>query len=288
MKSMTGFGFAEHKNESLQASVEIKSYNNRYLDININVPGYLSPLEPFVRGYVSERVARGRVDVYVKLRDQEAPVEVTLDREAVRAYRGVLEQLADEAGISKDLSLSHFLRLEGVLSVDRQTDIDRYTAVLEPVLAEAFAQFDENRRSEGAATADDIERLVKIIQDGVDAVERSAGDLETKLRDHVQRRFEEMLGENYDSERVYTEIASLLVRYSINEEIARLRAHLESFHSTMGQDNATGKKLDFVCQELNREINTIGSKSFVAEVNNTVVDMKDAVENIREQLRNVE
>ena len=108
MKSMTGFGFAEHKNESLQASVEIKSYNNRYLDININVPGYLSPLEPFVRGYVSERVARGRVDVYVKLRDQEAPVEVTLDREAVRAYRGVLEQLAEEAGISKDLRLSHF------------------------------------------------------------------------------------------------------------------------------------------------------------------------------------
>jgi uncharacterized protein (TIGR00255 family) len=119
-------------------------------------------------------------------------------------------------------------------------------------------------------------------------VERFAGDLEAKLRDHVQRRFEEMLGENYDSERVYTEIASLLVRYSINEEIARLRAHLKSFHATMAQEHATGKKLDFVCQELNREINTIGSKSFIAEVNNTVVDMKDAVENIREQLRNVE
>jgi uncharacterized protein (TIGR00255 family) len=288
MKSMTGFGFAERTDESLQVSVEIKSYNNRYLDININLPGYLSQVEPFVRGYVSERVARGRVDVYVKLRDQEAPVEVTLDRQAVRAYRSVLEQLAEEAGISKDLSLSNFLRLEGVLNVDRQTDIERYTKVLEPVLTEAIAQFDENRRTEGVATTEDIERLVAIIEDGVDTVERSAGELETKLRDHVQRRFEEMLGENYDSERVYTEIASLLVRYSINEEIARLRAHLKSFHSTMAQEHATGKKLDFVCQELNREINTIGSKSFIAEVNNTVVDMKDAVENIREQLRNVE
>ncbi len=288
MKSMTGFGFAEHKGESIQASVEIKSYNNRYLDININVPGYLSPLEPFLRGYLSDRVARGRIDVYVKLRDQDAPVEVALDREAVRAYRQVLLQLAEEADLPRELSVSHFLRLEGVLSIDRQTDVERYKAVLEPVLAEAFGQFEENRAIEGAATVEDIRRLVATIEQGVDTVEEHAGELEEKLREHVQRRFEEIVGQEYDAERVYTEIASLLVRYSINEEVARLRSHLKSFRSTMEDGSAAGKKLDFVCQEINREINTIGSKSFIAEVNNTVVDMKDAVENIREQVRNVE
>ena len=288
MKSMTGFGFAEHKGESIQASVEIKSYNNRYLDININVPGYLSPLEPFLRGYLSDRVARGRIDVYVKLRDQDAPVEVALDREAVRAYRQVLLQLAEEADLPRELTVSHFLRLEGVLSIDRQTDVDRYKEVLEPVLAQAFGQFEENRVTEGAATVEDIRRYLAIIEQGVDTVEEHAGELEEKLREHVQRRFEEIVGQEYDAERVYTEIASLLVRYSINEEVARLRSHVKSFRSTMEDGSAAGKKLDFVCQEINREINTIGSKSFIAQVNNTVVDMKDAVENIREQLRNVE
>ncbi|MFP4484353.1 MAG: YicC/YloC family endoribonuclease [Spirochaetaceae bacterium] len=288
MKSMTGFGFAEHKGESIQASVEIKSYNNRYLDLNVNVPGYLSSLEPFIRSYLGDRVARGRIEVYVKLRDLDAPVEVALDREAVRAYRQVLLQLAEEAGLPKELGLSHFLRLEGVLSIDRETDVDRYKEVLEPVLAQAFDQFEENRVTEGAATVEDIRRLVAIIEAGVDAVEEHAGGLEEKLREHVQRRFEEIVGEAYDAERVYTEIASLLVRYSINEEVARLRTHVKSFRSTMADGAAAGKKLDFVCQEMNREINTIGSKSFIAQVNNTVVDMKDAVENIREQLRNVE
>jgi uncharacterized protein (TIGR00255 family) len=288
MKSMTGFGFAEHKGESIQASVELKSYNNRYLDININVPGYLSPLEPFLRGYLSDRVARGRIDIYVKLRDQDAPVEVALDREAVRAYRQVLLQLAEEADLPRELTVSHFLRLEGVLSIDRQTDVERYKEVLEPVLAQAFGQFEENRLTEGAATVEDIRRHLAIIEQGVDTVEEHAGELEEKLREHVQRRFEEIVGQEYDAERVYTEIASLLVRYSINEEVARLRSHVKSFRSTMEDGSAAGKKLDFVCQEINREINTIGSKSFIAQVNNTVVDMKDAVENIREQLRNVE
>lgn len=288
MKSMTGFGFAERNDETLQVSVEIKSYNNRYLDINVNVPGYLSPLEPFLRSYLSDRVARGRVEVYVKLRDQEAPVEVRLDREAVRAYRQVLDQLADEAGVPGDLSISHFLRLEGVLSMDRQSDVDRYQAVLEPVLNEAFAQFEENRQVEGHATTRDIERLLGLIQEGVDTVEGWAGELENRLGEHVRSRFEEALGDTHDRERVYTEIASLLVRYSINEEVARLRAHIDSFRSTLAEGQAAGKKLDFICQEMNREINTIGSKSFIAEVNGTVVNMKDAVENIREQLRNVE
>ncbi len=288
MKSMTGFGFAERRGESVHASVELKSYNNRYLDINVNVPGYLSPLEPFLRSYLGERVARGRVDVYVKLKDQDAPVDVTLDRQAVRAYREVLKQMAEEAGIPDQPDISDFLRLEGVVSVDRQMDIDRYTAVLEPILAEAFEQFDESRRIEGSATARDIERLIGIIDNGVELISRWAEELEGRLKEHVRRRFSEMLGEQYDEDRVYTEIASLLVRYSINEEVARLRSHLAGFRTTLDGGGGVGKKLDFICQEINREINTVGSKSFIAEINSSVVNMKDAVENIREQLRNVE
>jgi uncharacterized protein (TIGR00255 family) len=288
MKSMTGFGYAEHRGERIHASVELKSYNNRYLDININLPGYLSPLEPFVRGYLGERVSRGRVDVYIKLKDQDAPVDVTLDHQAVRAYREVLRQLAEEAGIPDQPEISDFLRLEGVISMDRETDIDRYTEVLEPILTEAYETFDANRREEGAATTRDIERLVGVLESGVEMVAGWSGELETRLREHVRGRFSEVVGDDYDEDRVYTEIASLLVRYSINEELSRLRSHLTGFRTAMEQDGAVGKKLDFIGQEINREVNTVGSKSFIAEVNGTVVEMKDAVENIREQLRNVE
>ncbi|NBF40845.1 MAG: DUF1732 domain-containing protein [Spirochaetes bacterium] len=144
------------------------------------------------------------------------------------------------------------------------------------------------RAREGESTREDIASQLKRIREVVDELERRAPELEAALRQNVTERFDEVLGEQVNEDRVYAEIASLLIKHSINEELVRLRAHLKSFEETISTEGAVGKKLDFFCQELNREVNTVASKSFASDVNRRVVEAKDAVENIREQLRNVE
>lgn len=334
MRSMTGFGFAEQTDESAYVSVELKSYNNRFLDLVINLPPSLSSLEIQLREYLSERLTRGRVEVYVKVRDLGQALEVRLDESAVRSYVAALERLRTLAGITAPFTLSDLLAIEGILSVDRVRSSEEYWRLIEPMLTRAFKEFDAARMAEGAATKKDIEQQLRRIDQGVANIEALAPQYEVTIRESVRSRFAEVVGDEVDLNRVYTETAALLVRYSINEEVVRMRSHLASFREVLGTarpvptPNATarpatapssssrassassessssqappasisaadssgtgvGKKLDFICQELNREINTAGSKSTMVEINRMGIEIKDAIENIREQLRNVE
>jgi uncharacterized protein (TIGR00255 family) len=288
MKSMTGFGFSDFQDERLHASLAIKSYNNRFLDIYVTLPPYLDTLEPKIRELLIQRIQRGRVEVSLKLLELEAQPLVRLDRSAVRAYVGVLRELADVSGLEERLELSHLLSIEGLIKTEQSRDLDAYWLIVEPLLENAFRSYEQTRQREGEATREDVVRLLATIEREMETIQRYAPDLEQRIVQELRTRFRELLGEGVEESRVYAEAAVILLKANVNEEIMRLRSHMGSFHQVLQEKGPVGKKLDFLCQELNREINTIGSKSMVLEVSTAVINVKDAIEKIREQLRNVE
>ncbi|MFP4564323.1 MAG: YicC/YloC family endoribonuclease [Spirochaetia bacterium] len=288
MKSMTGFGYSEYQDSEIQASVLLKSYNNKYLDIFVNLPSIISGLEPAIRDFLSCRIERGRVEVSIKLRELSEDLTVLLDESTARSYIEALSGLAALAGLEREKLLPGLLQIEGILKAQRNRDTDYYWTLLEPRLEAAFVQYEASRIKEGAAAQDDVEKSAGVIRGRLEVVLARAGELEAKIKENLTNRFAEVLGNEIDENRILSETAVMLVKYDINEEIVRLTGHLDSLEETLAGSGAVGKKLDFICQELNREINTIGSKSVILEVNQAVIEMKNAVEKMREQLRNVE
>ena len=288
MKSMTGFGVGEQRDEKRQLSMTLKSYNNRFLDLFVYLPPALSVLEPQIRRYLSERVNRGRVELYLKSVELEEAPRVSLDRSAARAYAQVLRELAREAGIRERPRLSHLLKLEGVIRTEVGADPTELWPVLEGLLERTFREFDQARAREGEATQRDVLAILAVFEAQLTRIEGLAPLLEERLKNDLRARFREVLGDSVEEARLLTETAVLLVRSDIHEELVRVRAHLSSFRSAVSDGGAVGKKLDFLCQELGREVNTIGAKNALPEVDAAVVALKDALEKIREQVRNVE
>ncbi|MBI9105893.1 MAG: YicC family protein [Spirochaetales bacterium] len=288
MKSMTGYGYSEYQDEKLHVTLELKSYNNRYLDIIINQPSFLNPLEQELRKYISNNAERGRVELYVRVRELEEDLVLHLDRSAAASYAQTLRELARMAGLSDKIELSHLLAFEGILKTEKKRDLDNYRNQIMPLLESCFSQWEESRLVEGRSTEEDIKNSIAVIYEAIGLFEDKASEIETNIKTNIRKRFNEVLGDQIDEQRILTETAVLIVKYSINEEIVRLKGHLDSFLVAASTGEAVGKKLDFICQEINREVNTIGSKSFILEVNQRVIEVKDSLENIREQLRNVE
>ena len=288
MRSMTGYGYVEGGSAALHFTVELKSYNNRFLDIYVNLPLTISPLEPRVREFLQERIQRGKVEVYIKMKEMQEEVTVTVDEGVVRGYLQALRTLASYADAPEEIRLSHLLRLEGILQVEKNRDIEEYWKELHPLLAETFAVFDASRKREGEALGEDIENLLSKIESGVLEIEGMIPEIKRFYTETIRLRMEELLADRVDETRILSEVAVLLVKYSVNEELVRLKTHIDAFRKILREEGGIGKKLDFLCQEMNREINTIGSKNVLAEVTRSVVDMKDALENIREQIRNIE
>jgi len=285
---MTGYGYCEIQNGKVHLSLDLKSYNNRYLDIVINMPPFLNSLEPKIREYLSSRLSRGRVEVFIRIRELQEDLKITVDSLTVQNYMKVLNELTKIAEIEPRVTLTHLLKMEGVLKTDKNRDLDYYWSVIRKALDTGFPEFEEARKREGDLTLQDITNLISEIREKLSIIEKHASAIEAKITETLKQRFYQLLGEDYDESRVYSETAVMLVKYDINEELMRMKSHLDNFSAICGSGEAAGKKLDFICQELNREINTIGSKSIILEVNRGVIDIKDAIEKIREQLRNVE
>lgn len=288
MNSMTGYSYNEQQNDQASFSIELKSYNNRYLDVFVNLPSYLNPLEPEFRTLISSKVSRGRVELNMRYHELSDSLEMSLDEDAVEGYLNILNRLRDKAAISEPVTLSNLQQVEGLIRTDRKTDLDAVREMAMPILEKTLDSFLESRHREGQATLDDILAKLKRIESAVDTVSASAQSIEERVKENLVKRFQEVLGDEMDLQRVYTETAVLLVKYSVSEELERLKTHFAAFREMAAGGEPVGKKLDFLAQEMNREINTIGSKNIIAEVSQAVVDAKDALEQIREQLRNVE
>ncbi len=288
MKSMTGYGYNEFQNEKIGLSVELKSYNNKYLDMNINIPSFLSPLEPDLRNYLAERIERGKVEFSLRVREIEEDIEILIDRSVASASIKALMELSELAGLGRNVSLSNVLKMEGVFKKIKNRDTEYFRDIIFSMLEKTYLQYDENREREALKTLDDLNLNIEVIKSTVAAIEEKAETLEDEIKKNLRDRFEDLLGSDIDENRVYTETAVMLVRFSINEEIVRLKTHLEGFRKTLESgEGLIGRKLDFICQEINREINTIGSKSVKIEINQAVVNARDALEKIREQVRNI-
>jgi uncharacterized protein (TIGR00255 family) len=285
---MTGYAFEEQQREAYSLSVEIRGYNNRFLEVFVNLPPYLSSLEPAIREYLARRFRRGKIEVGIRFREHNGEIAVSVNREAARAYGAAMAVLAETLQIEEKPSLAALLGMEGVLEVEKNRDGQRYWRYIEPALHKAADQFEAERNREGKHTEEDILSHIAVLEAAARSVSAQAPALEASIRENLQARFTELLGDRIDENRILAETAVLLVKYSISEELSRLASHLGEFRAEAERNPSPGKKLDFLCQEINREINTIGSKTPVLEVSRAVVEMKDALENIREQLRNVE
>ncbi|MBL8967210.1 MAG: YicC family protein [Spirochaetaceae bacterium] len=288
IKSMTGFSHREIGNARMRGSMEIKSYNNRYLDLSISLPPHLSRLEPRFREFLSQRIVHGKVELWLRIRSLDVPVRANADLAAAKAVAATLREIAAAVGIDEPLRLGNLLSFDGVVAYERELDEDELWSLLEGELEACFAAYEDSRLREGQATRADIESQLGRIAAGLATVSAAVPEIERSVRTQLQTRFKDVMGDAIDEGRVLAETAALLMKYTVNEEIARLGAHIASFRRIVDTEASPGKKLDFLCQEMNREVNTIGSKNILLPVAEAVIELKDALENVREQLRNIE
>ena len=288
MNSMTGFAWQERTANDISVSVEIRGYNNRFLEVSLSLPSWLSCLEPKIRGLVSGCCGRGRVDVSIRVREPNVRVNVSVNAAAAKAYMEAVSKLGDIVGIDEKISLSRLIEMEGVLETEKNLDVERSWNAVEPVLQEALAAFVAERAREGKHTEDDILASLGRIELALQTVTSHVPSLEATIKENISARFKELSGGSIDENRLLAETAVLLMKYTVSEELSRLSSHLCEFRAETARNDRPGKKLDFLCQEINREVNTIGSKSTIADVSRAVVEMKEALENVREQLRNIE
>ena len=288
MKSMTGYGHSIYKSSDYILEVEIKSYNNRYLDISHTINPLLSSYETYVDDEIKKTVSRGHLDVSLKLKTLSMPSELVLDENLLTQYKNSIERISTLTGAALP-DAGFYTTLEGVISNTRTVDQDYYKEGVESATRDALSMLDENKKREGEGTKKDLEKLGAKFKASLEIILSKKDEMEEYFKKILLEKYEELLGEKgKDDPRFLSEVAALLVKYSINEECSRLKVHLSEYDKLLESDESVGKKLDFLCQEMNREINTTASKSQMVEINLEVVKMKDALEDIREQARNIE
>lgn len=289
--SMTGFGRAIAENEEVKFTVEIKTLNHRYLDINIRLPRNVSFLEEEIRNIVKKNLTRGRVDIYISSNVQGGDVtHVELNKALADSYIQCFNELAESYGLDRDLSVSLFANIPDIfMPVEKEQDEEQIGSLLLKAVSEAMDAVKEMRRSEGERMKKDILNRAELIRTMVEAVEERAPVVVEEYRNRLRSRISELLrSTDLDENRFNAEVLYYADRSSVTEEIVRLKSHLEQLEQILSQDDSIGRKLDFLVQEMNREANTIGSKSGDLTIVNLVVNMKSEIEKIREQVQNIE
>lgn len=289
MTSMTGYAYEEKSYENAIVSVEIKSVNSRFLDLSINLPSYLNQIENYFRTKITEKIIRGKVDVFIRVKELKSDASVSADVGIAKSYLNAIKDVALACGYdSENIPLNLILSQPGVLNSNNSYDIEKYKNLIEPVFNVAFEKFYADRIREGENMKNDLIEKLKKLEDCAKFFKEWQPKMENLFKEQIVKKFNELLGEHADENRIMTETAAMLVKYTINEEIVRLHSHIAAMKDEILNNQTPGKKLDFICQEMNREINTIGSKNQFAEVSSVVVTAKDSLENIREQSKNVE
>ena len=291
IKSMTGYGGAKGSVEGLSVSVELRSVNNRYLDVTVKLPRTLLFSEETIKQAVGRHISRGKVDVFVTVDASNSDdMEVRVNEPLLRGYLETLGGVAEKYGLQNDLTLMSVCRLPEVLSTDRR-EMDN-SAVLEgikDILEQALTEYDAMRLREGEKLRDDVLSRLDEISRLTGIVEENAPKTVAEYRARLEQKLQEVLGSaNIDESRILTEAAIFADRIAVDEETVRLRSHLSQLRGLTLGESPAGRKMDFLIQELNRESNTIGSKCQNADIAHVVVDLKAEIEKIREQIQNVE
>jgi len=292
MKSMTGFGRGAFSSEAFGVTVEIKTVNNRYLDIHLRLGQELSAIEMIVRKRVGARLSRGRVDLNINF-DRTGAATYEVNRPLIAGYVQALREIKEELGLAGEIDVNSLARVPGALTAARDGFDEGNMAGVESALDQALDSLEQMRASEGAALAAEMRVRVTKIEAEVPIIEAAAAGLADAYRQRLQKRVTELIARGsqaieLDSGRLAQEVAYLADRSDISEELARLRSHLEQFRSSIDADGEVGKRLDFLLQELNREANTVLSKSTEIAIKDSALAIKAEVEKLREQVQNVE
>ncbi len=291
MNSMTGFGRAEVSTPLGRLTVDVSSLNNRFLDFSFRAPRHFYPLEVKVRELVGQHVVRGKVNVSVSFEESESSsTAFRLNMPAARAYYKQLVKLRKELGIAEEVQLMDVLALPEISAADRiETDHEKYWPMFEKGIGKALKQLTAMRRKEGQTMARDMRAILKQMSADVKQIQvKTATSVEyyrNKLTDRVNEILDTPLR---DSLRLEEEIALFAEKSDVTEEYTRLRSHIEQFGTALKSDQQVGKKLNFLLQEMNREVNTIGSKCADFSITSTVIQLKEEIEKLREMVQNAE
>jgi len=292
MKSMTGYGKGTVNGDDFSVSVDLKTVNNRFLDIHLRVGSELSAIEPSIKRRISSRLSRGRVDVTVSL-ERTSQVGYELNRPLISGYVSALKQLKDDFQIGGELDINVLARIPGALQPARNGIDDRMIAALNQAIDQALDELEKMRQQEGEALKKELRDRVQKIEALVPTIENAAAGLADAYRQRLQKRIAELLNRGgqvveIDPARLAQEVAYLADRSDVSEEMVRLRSHLTQFQEALDSQGETGKMLDFLLQELNREANTTLSKSTDLAIKEAGLAIKAEVEKLREQVQNVE
>lgn len=291
IKSMTGFGRSEQVVGGREITVEIKSVNHRYFEFNCRTSRGYSFLEEKLKGYIQQRVSRGKIDVYVSVVcSGETQADVQLNHSLAAGYVAALKEIASEYGVKDDIAVSSVARFSDIFSVHKaQEDEEEVWESVRTVLDGALESFMQMRVAEGGRMKEDVLLRSGTILSIVDKIEEQSPQTVAEYRTKLEERLKELLeSASVDEQRLLTEAAIFADKTAVAEETVRLRSHFAQLDKFMQADQPVGRKIDFILQEMNREANTIGSKVQNAELAHLVVEIKAELEKIREQIQNIE
>lgn len=290
IKSMTGFGRGKYENGGRTYTVEIKSVNHKYSDINVRLPRFLNSVEDKIRKRVAEVISRGKIDIFVTFENYSSQgTTIRINKELAKEYIKELKSLADEADLKFDLNVIDVSKFPEILKLEDEDNEELIEQELMIALDDALEKFVSMREIEGQKLIEDIERRIYLIQNKVNEITKFSSTLVEEYMAKLQTRINELLAPGtVDEARLMQEIVIFSDKSSIEEELTRLKSHISQFLELIKQSSPIGKKIDFLIQEINREVNTIGSKANSLDITNKVIEIKTEVENIREQIQNIE
>lgn len=291
LRSMTGFGRAEKTSESHKISVEVKAVNHRYLDLNIKMPKKFNMFEAQIRSIVKDYIERGKVDMYISFEDYgEENAIVKYNKEIANEYLTYLKQMSNDFSLEDDIRVSTLSRFPDVFTMEEiETDEEALFNELSPVLEEALKKFVESRVVEGEKLKTDLLQKLDEMASHVDFIEKRSPKIIEEYKNKLTEKIQTLLSDNHiDETRIATEVTIYADKVCVDEEIVRLKSHIEATRTALLSGESVGRKLDFIAQELNREANTTLSKSTDLEITNVGIELKTLIEKIREQIQNIE
>lgn len=291
IKSMTGFGRCEISENTKKMTVEMKSVNHRYLDVNMKMPKKLNFFDASIRSLLKSYLQRGKVDLFITYEDTaETNFSLKYNQELAGEYLRYLRQMSEQFGLENDIRVSTLSRYPEIFSMEEvQADEEALWQLLEKAVRGACAQFVETRTKEGEALKKDLLEKLDGMLVNVDYIAERSPQIIGEYRQKLEEKVKELLADAHIEEsRLATEVTIFADKICVDEEIVRLRSHVEHMKETLKEGGAVGRKLDFIAQEMNREANTILSKANDLEVSNHAIDLKTEIEKVREQIQNIE
>ena len=291
MKSMTGFGRAKLETNDRVYTIEIKSVNHKYNDISVKLPRNLSYIEDKIKKEINNNISRGKIDVFVTFENyNESGEDIVINHELAQKYIKELKKVAKENKINSEISITEIVKMPDVLILKKSED-EESTIEVEVLqcLKEAISNFIQMRQVEGNKIKEDLARRIDEVESNIEKISKYSAGLIEEYIVKLEERIKEILKVDVvDQARLATEVVIYADKCSIEEELTRLRSHVIQFKNLLNEEKPVGKKIDFLLQEMNREINTTGSKSGCIEITNLVIQVKTQLEDIREQIQNIE